>query len=275
MLGVIPKEETFRIPGLNPINIKGHSRSAKRTGYILMPYNIVLDAGYCFEKPSNLTLVSHGHHDHIAGLYQLLRESTDRLVMIPPSIEKEVSNFLNSSFKLDGGTSNTFKWNPIITPNYKTKINGKDIYINTYKLDHRVETIGFGIIEIKKKLREAYKDKSGKELGELIKKKVDVKYEVPVPILLFISDTSNTPLHYLPFDSYKLVIIECTFLLEKDYEDAQIKKHIHWFDLKQYVEINPNTHFILGHFSARYTDDFLKEKEITLKKIYSNITFWI
>ena len=275
MFGIIPREETFYIPGLNPINIIGHSLSAKRTGYLLMPYNIVFDAGYCFTKPCNLTLVSHGHFDHIAAIYQILKDSKSRKVMLPKSIESNMTDLLNSSFRLDSGTSKKFNWIPITDSSYNININGKEILITTYQLDHRVESIGFGVIEIQKKIKSEYNHLSNKMLCELIKKKVDVKYDVQIPIILFISDTSSKILNKLPFDSYKIVIIECTFLLETDYKDSHIKKHIHWLDLENYIKVNSQTKFILGHFSTRYKIDFLKEKEIKLKEIYPNIIFWI
>ena len=274
MLGATPKQKTFDLPGLNPVVIKGHSRSAKRTGYIVMPYNIVLDAGYAFEKPSNLTLVSHGHHDHIAALYQILKETDNRYVMIPKTIEQDVYEFLNSSFRLDGGL-NIFKWSPITIPEYITKINGKKIKISTYNLDHRVETIGFGINEIQEKIKPEFSNLDPKEIKILIQQKIDFKYSVFVPIVLFVSDTSRNALTHLPFSDYRLVIIECTFFHKDDYINAQKKKHIHWNDLEEFVKRNPDTHFILGHFSAKYKNEYLIEMESNIKKMYSNITFWI
>ena len=96
-----------------------------------------------------------------------------------------------------------------------------------------------------------------------------------VPIVLFVSDTSRNALTHLPFSEYRLVIIECTFFHKDDYINAQKKKHIHWNDLEEFVKRNPDTHFILGHFSCLYKNEYLIEMESILKKMYSNITFWI
>ena len=59
-----------------------------------MPYNIVLDADMLLKSLQTLTLVSHGHHDHIASLYQILKETDNRYVMIPKTIEQDVYYFL-------------------------------------------------------------------------------------------------------------------------------------------------------------------------------------
>ena len=83
--------------------------------------------------------------------------------MIPKSIESDVHDLLNSSSKLDGG-SNIFKWSPITDNEYITKINGKKIKILTYNLDHRVETIGFGVNEIQEKLKPEFSNLNPKEI---------------------------------------------------------------------------------------------------------------
>ena len=71
--------------------------------------------------------------------------------------------------------------------------------------------------------------------------------ENKIPILLFISDTGKSILGTLPFNNYPIVIIECTFLEEEHYEEAEKRKHLHWKDLYPIIQTNPETTFILGH----------------------------
>ena len=49
--------------------------------------------------------------------------------------------------KLNCKETSKFDWNPITEYNFTTKIIGKNIYVETYKLDHRIETNGYGIYE--------------------------------------------------------------------------------------------------------------------------------
>ena len=177
---------------------------------------------------------------------------------------------------LDGHRNQAFlNWTPITDSEYITNINSKRIFIEQYKLDHKVESIGFGISEYQNKLKNQSADLSSKEIGKLKKQNVEITENVKVPILLFISDTSSRILRTLPFNEYQLVIIECTFIEEEHYQESVNRKHIHWLDLKPYIELNPNTKFILGHFSCRYKDEYLIETEQKLKENTPNIIFWI
>lgn len=276
MFQITSREKTFNLNRLNPIKISGFSRSAYRTGFIVYPYNIYLDAGLHPTVNANLVLVSHTHYDHIASLYPILLESKNKNVMIPLSAKENVSEMLNSISKLNcGKKTSKFDWNPITEYNFTTKIIGKNIYVETYKLDHRIETNGYGIYEEQNILKEQFTDLSSKEISILKKSNTQICDKILVPILMFINDTGNKILDELPFSKFKLVIIECTFIEEEHYKEALNRKHIHWNDLKKYVKINSNTQFILTHFSSRYKDDYLSKKELELKKEFSNILFWI
>lgn len=270
------KEETFEIPKLDKITIKGSSRSAYRTGYLIQPYNIYLDAGHPSPVPPSMVLLSHGHHDHVASLYSILINSDKTVpVLIPSCLETNIQEMLNAFYTMNNGKKSIYdKWTPVKTKSYTTIINSKNISIDVFNLDHRVRTHGYGIKQIHKRLKEDYIGKSGKELAEL-KKTTDITFEIKIPMLLFISDTGKKVLPNLPFSEYPLVIIECTFFEEEHYEESISRKHLHWKDLEPFVKANPETKFILGHFSCRYKNEYLEEKEAELKLIYSNIIFWI
>jgi ribonuclease Z len=94
-------------------------------------------------------------------------------------------------------------------------------------------------------------------------------------MILFVSDTGKSILSKLPFSNHKIVIIECTFIEDKHYEDSVRKKHLHWKDLEPIISSNKETIFILGHFSVRYNNSYLIEKEKELQSKYTNMKFWI
>ena len=270
------RTQTFKINRLNPITISGFSRSAYRTGYLVQPYGIYLDAGHHPTSPSNLILLSHGHYDHIASLYPILLEAKKPEIILPKSIVSYTQQMLNSINLLEGHRNQVYlNWTPITDTEYTTNINSKQVFVEQFRLDHKVESIGFGISEFQNKLKNQFADLSSKEIGKLKKQNIEITEKIKVPILLFISDTSSRILGTLPFQDYSLVVIECTFIEEEHYQEAVNRKHIHWMDLKPYIKSNPETTFILGHFSCRYKDEYLLEIETKFREETPNIIFWI
>lgn len=270
-------EYQFKLPNYGDITISGYSKSAFRTGYIVKPFNIHLDAGLFSPYTPSLILLSHGHFDHIASLYSILNQKNNCPVMLPEDLIDNTSNMLlsikklNSNYKLH--VSNIkFKWNPILDNKYNIKIKGANFEINTFKLDHTVTSIGYGITMLIKKLKDEYKDLKSKEIIEL-KKTTNIFEMKKQGCILFISDTGKKPLKYLPFNNYQIVIIECTFFEDTHYIEAVKRKHLHWKDLEPYIKNNPSTQFCLGHFSTRYKDNYIQEKYSELKKLYSNLIF--
>jgi len=276
MYNLTVKKENFTISGIGEITISGASRSAKRTGYLIEPYNIYCDAGIPSDKDPNIVLISHGHYDHVAALYSILSDTTNIPIMMPLSITSSIKRMLDSFKSLDfGGTKKQFKnYKPITDNEFIIIINKKEIKIKTYNLDHSVPSIAFSISQMTKRLKKQFQNKTSKELG-LIKKQQNIYDDYPINIILFVSDTGKSILHTLPFNNHLIVIIECTFIEEEHYEDSIKKKHLHWKDLEPIINENKDTKFILGHFSVRYKNSYLIEKEQELKINYPNITFWI
>ena len=269
------KEMKFSIPKLDEITIFGFSKSKYKTGYLIKPWNIYLDAGLPSPIPPNLILLSHGHEDHIAGLYSLLIEGNKTPVVLPTGIKYFVQNLLNCYSSLNSGKKSNYKnWIPITDNYFKVNINNQTVEIKTYNLDHSVPCLGYSIDKISKKLKQEYKKLSGIELKE-IKKSIDIFEEKKIPIILFISDTGKSILDSLPFNNYPIVIIECTFFEEEHYEEATKRKHLHWKDLLPIIQINTETKFILGHFSCRYDEEYLYTKSKEIMGEYKNVIFWI
>jgi ribonuclease BN (tRNA processing enzyme) len=103
---------------------------------------------------------------------------------------------------------------------------------------------------------------------------VYIKYINYFHQFFFLGDTSKEILEkeWEKLKKYKCIIIECTFIRDEDYEQAEKTKHMHWKDLETYVRDNNNITFVLFHFSQRYKKDEINQFFNTLN--YKNVQHW-
>lgn len=239
--------------------LKGFSRGALKTGFMLLPCKIFLDCGIPSPIIPNAILITHSHQDHIDALYSNIMNATDKVIIVAThTLINNLKDYLNACKSFNCGFKCKFtKWTPVsIIEEVIININNTNYLIKSYYLDHEVECIAYG-------------------LSEIINNKTELTYsnEDLYSIILFCGDMNYTSLETLPFEIYPYVIIECTFLNEIDIDEARQKKHLHITDLLQYFEKYPLTNFILIHFSCKYTK--MEIKEYLSKYNFSNVIYWI
>jgi len=267
------------IPANPDTKLIGYSRGAFKTGLMLAPFNIFLDAGICSQYEPSAILITHGHADHIGELYSILIANTRKekvQIISSANLIKQVSYYLNSMATMSKSSPcNYNKWNPIsIVDRHQLHINNQLIEIDAYKMDHTIDTIGFGISQIRNKLKEEYQGKSKEELIE-IKKTDSLMEPVKFPLLFFGGDTGCDALESLPFDLYPVIVIEATYLNAEHTEKAREKKHLVITDLEPYFERYQYTQFVLIHFSCIYKIDEIKTFQKVYEDRYSNVRFFI
>ena len=257
--------------------LKGYSKGGIMTSFILFPHNIFLDAGVPSNIKPKMILITHGHQDHIDCLYNYLIDTDEKTIVITnKTLLSFLQDYLNSCKSVNAMKKCIFSnWQPmpIITELY-INICNTQYRIKAYNLDHEIETFGYGIEEIRYKLKEEYLNLNQFDIEKLKKENIDITEQKNYPILFFCGDMNFTSLNILPFDNYPLFIIECTFLYDEHIIEARQKKHLHILDLIPFVISYTNTMFIFIHFSNRYHKNVIKDyqkKYETLK----NLLFWI
>lgn len=264
---------------INQFELVGYSLGGFKTGLVILPLKICLDAGVITQYEPNLILITHGHNDHVGELYNILIGNSRKLkvpIVATPNLIKFIGNFLNSNMSMNCGFNSKYnKWEPIgLVNKHRFIIQGKNIEIQLYKMDHTVECIGYGISEIRDKLKVEFINKTTEELID-IKKTYKITEEKEFPLFLFCGDTGNSILDNLPFDKYPIVIIESSFFHIDHILEAREKKHMHISDLEPYFIKYKETKFILIHFSSRYNIDEIKKYQKEYQEKYSNIIFFI
>ena len=142
-----------KIIDVNDYQLIGYSRGSFKTGLMIAPLKIFLDAGVISQYEPNLVLITHGHTDHVGELYNILIGNSRKFkvpIVSTPNLVKLIGSFLNANMSLNRGHLDKYhKWEPIgIINKQRFDIQGKNIEIQCFHMDHLVETIGFGISEI-------------------------------------------------------------------------------------------------------------------------------
>ena len=270
-----------QIPGNSQISLMGWSIAALRTNFYIKELGLMLDAG--LSSPNwviNHLLITHCHSDHCANLpfHLYSHKPQDKIkIYVPKGIELHIKEFIESAYLLSSNTFpeeenikreelHLYNYYELITVepgnNIPIQIKKEKYGLEIFKCHHQVPCVGYGVYNIRKKLKEEYSKLKGKEIEELRKKGVDINYDLINKMFVYLGDTSKeifVDKDWGKIVEYHTIIIECTFILKEEKEQAIKTNHIHWEDLEPIVEkYNKNT-FILIHFSQRYDKSEIKK----------------
>lgn len=268
-----------------PYTLIGYSIAALRTNFYIKELGILLDAGLSANINMDYIFITHAHGDHTANIpFHLLSSKQNTIQIYAPyqavdhidkyirsmfmmscNIQKEGDLVLKDLYKIHG-------MNPTIE---KINIKNKDYYLEIIECYHAVPCIGFGLTEVKSKLKDEYLGLKGKEIVELKNQGIEIYKEVQQSFFCYLGDTSKEILNNKNLEKYTTIMIECTFLLEEDIKQADETKHMHWSHLYPYIKEHPNTQFIIYHFSQRYSANEIKEFFDKIRNDIPNVTEWI
>jgi len=283
------------IPGYPQITLMGWSVAALRTNFYIKELGLMLDAG--LSSPTwviNHLLITHCHSDHCANLpfHLYSHKPSEKIkIYVPKGIERHIKEFIESAYLLSSHTfpeEENIKRDELHLYNFyeliivepgniiPIQIKKANYGLEIFKCYHQVPCVGYGVYETRKKLKEEYTKLNGKEIGELRKKGVEINYDLKSKMFVYLGDTSKEIFDDKEWEKiveYPTIIIECTFILKEEREQAIKTHHIHWDFIEPVVEkYNKNT-FILIHFSQRYDKSEIKKFFEEKKK--DNVIPWV
>jgi len=233
-----------------------------------------------FSRLSHI-FISHLHGDHYFGLIGLL--STFSLLSRTAELHIHAPKGLEEIIKLQLKASHAYTSYPLIFHTLASSkpemiLDNEKLTVETIPLDHRIYTNGF-LFKAKAGDRKLLIDKvldlnidkayyksivKGKDVetkdGELINNKDITEDPKPAPSYAFCSDTAFKPTIVPQITGVSLLYHESTFLEEQEHLCNKTKHST----AKQagIIAQKAQVHkLILGHFSARYKDLSLFEKE--------------
>lgn len=241
---------------LDGFDLLGYSVAGEESVIGMPQLDVCFDIGKAPDQfiPIQNVLLTHGHMDHAAGIAYYLShrnflKMSPGVVLTPPNLIEPINQILQAWSRLDGSRIPA-KLVPMRPGDeYAIKPN---LFARAFPTRHTRESVGFSIIERRKKLRPEYHDLSGPELVELKKKGVTIDIALEIPIVTYLGDTSYVDFSQLDYVSNsRILIAECTFFEDEHTDRADAGRHIHIDELVPLLERMNNEHIVITHLTQR------------------------
>jgi ribonuclease Z len=254
---------------MGDIEIVGYSVAGEETVVGIPQLGVCFDIGKSPEQIISISnlLLTHGHMDHAAGIAYYLSHrkfsgQSPGTVLAPANLFGPISEIIDAWGRLDGNRipANFVPMSP--GDEYQLKPN---LFARAFATKHSKGSLGFTIIEKKKKLKEEYLGLTSNEIVALKKKSTTIDYTVESPIVTYLGDTQYSDFSKFEFVAKsKILIAECTFVVDEHVERALAGAHMHVDEFVKMMKGLDNEHIIITHLSQRthigQAKKILKEK---------------
>ena len=237
--------------------VMGYSVAGEESVIAVPELDVCFDIGKAPEQviPINNVLLTHGHIDHASGIAyylshrQFCGQAAGR-VFVPEGLVEPVQEILDAWGRLDGNEVPCELFGVKAGDEYRIKPN---IFMRVFDTVHNRNSVGYTVIELRKKLKEEYVGMSGSKLVELKKKGVEIDRRIEIPLVTYLGDTAAVG-DYAELDyvrQSRVLITECTFFLDEHKDRARAGRHTHVDDLAGFLEPMENKYIVLTHFTQR------------------------
>jgi ribonuclease Z len=276
--------QPFKIPN-TPYTMIGHSCAARQTTFYIPELRLMLDCAVPNTFTAENIFCTHGHCDHMGHLpLNIIDTSSVKTnIYVPHEILANTKNFIHAFYVLSTNNPTPkihkkytlFGVNSQSEPQINIKIKNMNWKVDIIKCHHTVPCVGYGFIDVRKKMKPEYLNTQKEDIISLKKSGIEITEQKDYPLFCYIGDTYHTILTNPILEKYPTIIIECTFLYAEHLEFSKENKHIHWTNLEPYIKTHPNIIFVLCHFSFRYEIDEIHNFFEPICEIYKNIVIWI
>jgi ribonuclease Z len=264
----------------NMYSLSGRSIGARCSGFKIPELQLYFDAGVSDECDPKFIFITHAHLDHFKALSTILMgKKTQAKIFVSKEQVDLIKDYCMATLRATKNSPKRTKINALfygVSPGETKllKINKREYIMKFFKCYHTAPTVGYGLTEIKNKLKQEYVGMEGKEIGLLKKQGIEITKKVEDHVITYLCDTTHNVFNDTEVFKYKHIVIECNFLYEEHKQDARDKAHMHWSNLYPVVKAHPKNTFILVHFSFRYTNDQI-QKFFSKKKDLDNVVIWL
>lgn len=257
---------------IDELEIIGYSVAGEETVVAMPQLDVCFDIGKAPNQvvSVNHVLLTHGHMDHAAGIAYYLSHrnfcgQSTGTILAPENLLGPIGKIIDAWGRLDGNKVPANLVGVKAGDEYQIKPN---LFTRVFPTKHTKGSVGYSVIEKRKKLKSEYTELTGPQIVELKKQGIEVEYPLEVPIVSYLGDTQYVDFSQLQYivDS-KILIAECTFYIEEHAGRAEAGKHMHINEFTKLIESLNNEHIIITHTTQRTP---MREIRKILKKALSS-----
>jgi ribonuclease Z len=236
--------------------LAGYSVAGEESVIVAPELDCVFDIGKCPREALNVNhvLLSHGHTDHSAGLpYYFAQRDFQGIeggtALVPAKLVAPLEELMAVWGRIDGNLPPHKLIGMSPGDDYQIR---RDLTARAFKTQHRPDSLGYSLIDVRNKLKAEFQDLTGPQIVELKTKGVEITDRVEVPLVTYLGDTGPANYSDLPFVAEaKALLIECTFFDDDHADRARLGRHLHVNDLPGVLEGMRNKRIIITHVTRR------------------------
>ena len=244
--------------------LRGMSVAGRETWFHFPTLGFAFDLG---RSPWELVSVphvflSHAHLDHGAGLAYWF--SQRRLLRLPggtvhthPAAVEAWRQIVALHAALEDVTYDARV--EAMAPGSRVSLR-RDLSMTCFPADHRVPTLAFVASEERHRLLPEFGSKTREEIKTLAADGTSVAGRVAIPLAAYSGDTAAGIFDVAPpeFFRAKVLLLECSFVEERDKGRAAPFKHLHVDEIAERADLFENEVILLTHVTLRTSADEIR-----------------